>query len=96
MTRKKFQKIQDQEFGNLDEEYKASKRYRDAGEGIMSEEEYQERAQQIHWDIAWEIFDHINKKNDTERYIDLGALDLEDAIAITKQKIYDLAQIALK
>ena len=31
-----------------------------------------------------------------EKHIDLNCLELEDAVAITKQKIYDLAQIAQK
>lgn len=48
--------------------------------------------QEAHWDIAWQIFDEVNKENDTERFIDLNCLELEDALAITKQKIYDAAQ----
>jgi hypothetical protein len=27
--------------------------------------------QEAHWDIAWQIFDEVNKENDTERFIDL-------------------------
>lgn len=33
---------------------------------------------------------------DVERYVDLNCLDLIDAQAITKQKVYDVAQIARK
>ena len=48
--------------------------------------------QKIKFDVAWKIFDEINQINDTLKHIDLGCLDFHDAIAITKQKIYDLAR----
>ena len=47
--------------------------------------------QQINYDIAWQIFDEINQSYDTDKLIDLNCLDLMDAKAITKQKIYDVA-----
>ena len=47
--------------------------------------------QQINYDIAWQIFDEVNQNVDVDRYIDLNCLDLIDAKAITKQKIYDCA-----
>lgn len=47
--------------------------------------------QQINYDIAWQIFDEVNQSNDPDKYIDLNCLDLADAKAITKQKIYDVA-----
>lgn len=47
--------------------------------------------QQINYDIAWQIFDEVNQSYDTDKYIDLNCLELSDAKAITKQKIYDVA-----
>ena len=38
------------------------------------------------------IFAHVNQNNNTEQIIDLSCLDTQDAQAITKQKIYDLAK----
>lgn len=47
--------------------------------------------QRIKFDVAWQIFDEINQENDTSKHIDLSCLDHTDAIAITKQKIFELA-----
>ena len=47
--------------------------------------------QQINYDIAWQIFDGVNKHYDTEKYIDLNCLDIIDSQAIAKQKILDAA-----
>ena len=56
------------------------------------------------WDVAWKIFDEINAdlgQNQTIQLkniwgkvdeFDLHCLDIEEAIAITKQKICDLAE----
>lgn len=52
---------------------------------------YQEQIMQINYDVAWMIFDEVNKENDTLSLIDLSCLSVFDAQAITKQKIYDLA-----
>mmetsp|Transcript_12197 Transcript_12197/g.20561 ORF Transcript_12197/g.20561 Transcript_12197/m.20561 type:complete len:172 (+) Transcript_12197:184-699(+) len=79
---------------DLDMEYRASQRYRDAGAEAMSFEEYQQKKQELHWDVAWQIFDEVNERNEVDRYIDLSCLELDEAVAITKQKIYDLAQIS--
>jgi hypothetical protein len=38
----------------------------------------------------------VNEYNDLEKYIDLNCLEPDDAIAICKQKIYDIAEIANK
>ena len=57
----------------------------------MSPQQYNDAKQEIHWDIAWQIFDETNEFNDVEKHIDLSCLEADDAIAITKQKIYDLA-----
>lgn len=46
--------------------------------------------QQINYDIAWQIFDEVNQYNDTDKFIDLACLEINDARAITKQKIYDV------
>lgn len=53
--------------------------------------DYQEQIMQINYDIAWMIFDEVNKENDTLSLIDLSCLSVFDACAITKQKIFDLA-----
>lgn len=47
--------------------------------------------QQINYDIAWQIFDEVNKHFEVEKFIDLSCLDMIDAQAITKQKILDCA-----
>ena len=52
--------------------------------------------QQINYDIAWQIFDEVNQMNDQDRYIDLNCLTIDDAKAITKQKVYDVATLAGK
>ena len=46
----------------------------------------------IEWDVAWRIFDHVNENNNTKKLIDLNCLDINEAISITKQQIYDVAQ----
>lgn len=50
--------------------------------------------QQINYDIAWQIFDEVNQNNDPDKLIDLNCLELNDAKAITKQKIYDVALLS--
>ena len=47
---------------------------------------------QIDYDIAWQIFDEVNSMNDTLQVVDLSCLKISDAQAVTKQKIFDLAQ----
>lgn len=49
-------------------------------------------SQKVKFDVAWKIFDDINERNETFKHIDLSCLDFDDALAITKQKIYDLAK----
>ena len=54
-------------------------------------------SQKIKFDVAWKIYDEINERNETYKHIDLSCLDFNDALAITKQKIYDLAKfVAVK
>ena len=57
----------------------------------MSEDEYYQLIQDVRWDIAWKIFDQVNKNLNTDMEINLNCLDIEEAIAICKQKIYDIA-----
>jgi hypothetical protein len=57
----------------------------------MTPEQYQEARKEIHWDIAWQLFDEVNEYNYVEKCIDLNCLEFEDAIAICKQKIYDIS-----
>ena len=49
--------------------------------------------QQINYDIAWQTFDEVNKFFDVDKFVDLNCLDLIDAQAILKQKIYDVAML---
>ena len=58
----------------------------------MSPQQYQEARQEIHWDIAWQVFDEVNEYNDVEKFIDLNCIEVEEAIAICKQKLFDVAQ----
>ena len=50
--------------------------------------------EQIDYDIIWQIFDEVNKYNDTDKFIDLNCLELPDAKTITYHKIYDIALLA--
>jgi hypothetical protein len=50
----------------------------------MTIEQYQEAKQEIHWDVAWQIFDEVNQDLDTVKHIDLNCLSHDDALAITK------------
>ena len=61
-------------------------------EDRISYDQFQEMLQQINYDVAWQIFDEVNEYNDVEQIVDLNCLDIMDAQAITKQKIYDLAK----
>lgn len=55
-------------------------------------QDYEEQKEEIRWDIAWQIFDQVNEGLETNFEIDLHCLDLEEAAAVAKQKIYDIAQ----
>ena len=67
-------------------------------EGKIDESEYRYQLeiirQRVKFDVAWQIFDEINYYNDTLQFIELTCLDHTDAIAITKQKIFELARQA--
>lgn len=58
---------------------------------LLLQEKYEETIMQINYDIAWQIFDEVNESNNTFEIIDLNCLDLLDAQAITKQKLYELS-----
>ena len=47
-------------------------------------EEYTELAQQVTYDLAWQLFEEVNADNDTEQVIDLSCLSVLDAEAIVK------------
>ena len=87
-TIQKFEQVRDQLHKEVDKEYQAN-RYKTNEEKITFEQ-YQEMKQQINYDIAWQIFDEVNQYNDTDKFIDLSCLNIDDAKAITKQKIYDV------
>ena len=76
----------------VDREFQSNRKKNN--EEQITYEQYQEMKQQINYDIAWQIFDEVNQSNDPDYYIDLNCLDLPDAKAITKQKIYDVALLA--
>lgn len=59
---------------------------------LMSADEFQEKLQQICYNVAWMVFGEVNVENDTESIVDLSCLETPDAQAITKQKIYDLGK----
>ena len=87
----------------IEMQYQSSHRYVNAGDDIdgdqnraMTTDEFQEAKQEAHWDIAWQIFDEINEKNDTDKQIDFHCLSIGDSHAICKQKIYDVALLASK
>jgi hypothetical protein len=55
-------------------------------------EEFEEKKEEIRWDIAWQMFDQVNEGLETNYEIDLNCLDLEEAAAVAKQKIFDIAK----
>lgn len=76
----KYENIRTQMYDDLDREFQDSYQ----SDQPMSEDQYEEAKQEIHWDVAWQIFDEINDAKDTERYIDLHCQSTDDAIAICK------------
>lgn len=59
---------------------------------ILTDEEFNDKLQQICHNVAWMIFGDVNSRNNTEQVIDLACLETLDAQAIVKMKIYDLAK----
>lgn len=59
-------------------------------------EDYKRRRDAVRWETAWEIFDTLNQGQglDTKFEINLNLLDLEEAQAISKQIIFDIAESA--
>lgn len=88
---KKFVELKNNLINEANREYQQN-HGRIGGEQV-SDEQYEEIMLQINYDIAWQIFDEVNQMNDTFVLIDLTCLDTMDAQAVTKQKIYDLAQV---
>lgn len=87
----KYEEVRDNLQLEVDKEYQ-NHRFKKNEEQITFEQ-YQEMKQQINYDIAWQIFDEVNQNVDIDRYIDLNCLDLIDAQAITRQKIFDVASL---
>ena len=58
--------------------------------------EMKRRKEEIRWEFAWQVFDEVNQglglNNQFE--VDLNGLVTEEALAICKQVIYDLAKRA--
>lgn len=88
----KYEQIRANLQQEIDKEYEVGRTTTPGG--LISHKEYLDMKQQINYDIAWQIFDEVNNKNDVDRLIDLSCLDVMDAKAITKQKIYDVALMA--
>ena len=61
-------------------------------------EDYNDRKQEVRWEIAWQLFDEVNEGQglDTQFEIDLNELDVDEAQAICKQVVYDVAEQAKK
>ena len=87
----KYEEIRAQLQQEANKEYYQSKNSPNDNERI-GYDQFQEMLQQINYDVAWQIFDEVNEYNDVEQIVDLNCLDIMDAQAITKQKIYDLGK----
>lgn len=85
----KYENMKNQMQDDLRNEYIQRNR---SGSNKLSDEQYEGMMLQINFDIAWNIFDEVNENNDTCMLIDLSCLELIDAQAVTKQKIFELAQ----
>ena len=86
----KYDNLRAQMYDDLEREYQDSYN----SHHPMTQEQFDDAKQEQHWDVAWQIFDEVNEAKDTERQIDLHCQSIDDAIAICKQKIFDLAEIA--
>ena len=51
----------------------------------MDTKSYKDNKLRIEWDVAWKVFEAVNKHNDTSQYIDLHCLDQNEACNIVKQ-----------
>jgi len=73
--------------------YEASNdpRYSDAGVEPITLEGLTEMKTEARWDVAWQVFDEVNQGLNQEGWADLRCLNLDDALAIAKQKIFDNA-----
>jgi hypothetical protein len=49
-------------------------RYADAGGEEIDYEIYENQKRELHWDIVWQIFDEVNKDNDTFCIVNLNCL----------------------
>lgn len=74
----------------------------DMDSGHIDKEQYLKLKDESRWEIAWQIFDDVNKELGANKRlqdfwpffeeIDLHCLDIEEAQAITKQKIFECAE----
>ena len=87
----KYEQIKDFQQSEANKEYYESIKIPNNPD-IITYDQFQDILQQINYDIAWQIFDEVNEHNNIEQIIDLNCLDIYDGIALTKQKIYDLAE----
>ena len=58
----------------------------------ISMDDYEQEKITIEWDVAWQIFDEVNEHNDITKHIDLNCLDINEAVNITKQQVYQIAK----
>ena len=91
-----FKEVYNRTNAQIDLQYEQSQNSESAVRNVMTHDQYLSLKNENHWEIAWQIFDQVNCKNDTNQLIDLHCLDVEEGVAITKQKIYDLATIVSK
>lgn len=75
-----YDQERDNAYYNLNQEYLS-----------MASPVVDEAKEEIRWDIAWQIFDEVNEGLDTDLEVDLNCLDIEEACAIAKQAIFDVA-----
>lgn len=74
----------------------------DLESGDIGEEQYLKFKETFRWEVAWQIFDEVNKDLGLNPHLrkiwpmceelDLSCLDIEEAQAITKQKIYECSE----
>lgn len=51
----------------------------------MDTKSYKDNKLRIEWDVAWKVFEAVNKNNDSSQYVDLNCLDHNEACNIVKQ-----------
>lgn len=92
MVIQKYQELQSQLLHSANKDYQRMKSDPTIKGPVWNERIFNEKLQQICYNVAWMIFAQVNQENNTEHIIDLTCQETQDAQAITKQKIYDLGK----